>query len=119
MASSVKYNNFTIYQGSNWEYKIQLKDTTGTVTPITGLNARFTIRKRTGTGDLGLNLTTANGSITKDLVNNKFLLKASATQTSTLTEDDYVYQFEVSDNVGNEYSKLHGSIKIVTEVLNG
>jgi hypothetical protein len=116
---TAKYDKFKIYQGSTWTKKVQWKDSAGVVVDVEGFTARFTVRKRNYDGDLVLNLTTENGGITKDLVNNKFVLKASASQTSLIPNDSYLYILEVKDGVNNEYRLIYGSIKLIPEVING
>jgi hypothetical protein len=114
---SAKYK-MTILQGSTFERVITWKNSSGVVTPLDGMTARFTVRARTFDGSLALNLTTENGGITINTTTDKMTIKATPAQTSAMPIDDYLYILEIKDLVGNEYRLLYGDVKFIGEVIN-
>jgi hypothetical protein len=113
---SAKYN-MTIFQGSTFTRNITWKDSTGTVMPLLNLKARMQIRHRTSSGDLAIDLDNiGKGGITLNTTSNIITVKITATQTTAMTYDTYVYSLEVEDLVGTVHTLIYGNIKLIEEV---
>ena len=112
---SAKYN-MKMFQGATFTRVITWKDGAGSVIPLDGLLARFTVRKRTYDGDIALNLTTENNGIHINTTTDKMTIEATAIQTAAMGQDDYLYILELKDTNGNEYRLLYGNIILIPEV---
>jgi hypothetical protein len=105
-------------QGDKFRRVIQWKSN-DVVVPVTGLKAIFCVKYRTPDGETALVLTTENGGITLDTVNNKFIVEADSDQTDLILKDDLIYSFKVIDSDANDHTLFYGSVKFIEDNAKG
>lgn len=106
--------DFTIYQGSSFSKVITWRDGANNVMNLTGYTARMQIRQRL-TGDILIELTTANGRISLGGTAGTITLEISAADTSAITLDG-VYDLELVSGSGIVSRLLQGSVTLSKEV---
>jgi hypothetical protein len=84
--------------------------------PLTGYTAQMQIRETLESTTVIAELTTANNRIIIDPVNYTISINLPASLTSTFDFDSAVYSMELTDNQGNVFQFLNGSISLVKEV---
>jgi hypothetical protein len=90
--------NLVCDQGSTFNVTVTWKDANEAANDVTNYNGRMDIRfAQTKEADLVLQLTQANGRITRKspFSSGKFQLLISAADTAALTAGEYFYDFEV------------------------
>lgn len=99
--SSPKKQNFKVYQGSTWEYRLVLtNEATNTPFDLTGFEARMQLREEISSTESVLDLTTANSRlIVSNALAGELRLLVSAADTALLPlggeKKTYVYDIEV------------------------
>lgn len=86
-----------------------------TPTDLTGFTARMQIKRAVG-GTLYETLTTENGGITLDVVENTIALLISDTATAAYTWTRGKFDLELISPGGTVYLLMHGSVRVVREV---
>lgn len=84
--------------------------------PLTGYTALMQIRETLESTTVIAELSSSNGGISIDSINNTITMNLSAAVTSTFDFDSAVYSMELTDNQGNVFQFLNGSISLVKEV---
>ncbi len=108
--------NIICDQGSTFQRVIEIKDTDGTVYPLTGYTARMQIRREIDSTTILLELTTANGRIVIYSGLGAIELKLSASETTALTRGGY-YDLEIVKTSTGEVQKvLRGEFRLEKEV---
>jgi len=102
--------NLIVDQGSNFVYKIYLVDTDGLPFPITGFYGNAQIRKSYSSSSF----TTMD--ITIDDVGGIITLSMNAAVTSTLNQNRYVYDLQLTGNTGIVSRIAEGFVTINPEV---
>jgi hypothetical protein len=115
---AVKYD-IKMMQGDEFEKKVQWKDVLGVVIPVTGMKAIFCVKYRDANGAVALLLTTENGGITLDTVNNKYVISADSAKTDLINKDELVYTFKVIDSTGNDTTLFYGKVKLIEDNARG
>jgi hypothetical protein len=84
--------------------------------PLTGYTALMQIRETLESETVIAELSTSNGRIAIDALNYTISISLPASLTSTFDFDSAVYSMELTDNQGNVFQFLNGSISLVKEV---
>ena len=84
--------------------------------PLEGYTAQMQIRETLESTTVIAELTTANNRIIIDPINYTISINLPASLTSTFDFDSAVYSMELTDNQGNVFQFLNGSISLVREV---
>jgi hypothetical protein len=84
--------------------------------PLTGYTALMQIRETLESTTVIAELSTSNGRIVIDPINYTISMNLPASLTSAFDFDSAVYSMELTDNQGNVFQFLNGSISLVKEV---
>lgn len=115
--------DFTIYQGADFDQYLLWKDSDGNVVDVSGYTARMQIRRHITSADPELELTTSDGRITLAHVvgppEYNILLHISATDTAALeataSSHRWFYDLELV-NGSNVRRLLQGRVNVSLEV---
>lgn len=108
--------NMVCDQGSTFERIIEIKDTDGTVFPLTGYTARMQIRRDIDATSTLMELTTANGRLSVSGSLGAITITLTPQLTSTLTRSG-VYDIEiVKTSTGEVHKVLRGEFRLEKEV---
>lgn len=107
--------NDTLDQGATYNLVVIYKDANDTPINLTGYSAYMQLRKNYDSTVADLTLTTANGGISINGPIGEITITATATQTTTLLSDYYLYDLElVYDSTTTRL--LQGQITVNSEV---
>ncbi len=108
--------NIICDQGSTFQRVIEIKDTDGTVYPLTGYTARMQIRREIDASATILELSTTNGRIVIYAGLGAIELKLTASETSAMARGGY-YDLELVKTATGEVQKvLRGEFRLEKEV---
>lgn len=108
--------NIICDQGSTFQRVIEIKDTDGTVFPLTGYTARMQIRREVDATSTIIELTTENGRIVVYTSLGAIELKLSASETAGMARGGY-YDLEIIKTATGEVQKvLRGEFRLEKEV---
>ena len=108
--------NIICDQGSTFQRVIEIKDTDGTIFPLTGYTARMQIRREVDASATLMELTIANGRIVVYGALGTIELKLSASETASITRSGY-YDLEIVKTATGEVQKvLRGEFRLEKEV---
>lgn len=100
-----------IEQGADWSYDFPIYG----IDDLTGVTAAMMIRTVTGATFIAT-LTTANGGLTVDNVNQKITAKLTALQTSIFVPGSYVYDLKLKSSANAYYRSAQGDAIIDGQV---
>lgn len=107
--------NDTLDQGATYNLVVVYKDDSGDPIDLTGFSAFMQLRESYQSSVADLTLSTANGGISIDGPNGEITITATATQTTALLSDFYVYDLELV-NGSTVIRLLQGQITVNSEV---
>lgn len=119
LSAEVPYSEICIYQGSQWRKTFKLKDKSGAYVNLTGCTI-VGVAKLTKGGAVAFNFT-----VSTDLLTNEFTMTIPYSVTdaiTTLTDDptnaanNFVFDWTITDSVGEQYKINNGKIQITKEV---
>lgn len=112
-------------QGSTFELYLTVKDSSNVVRNLTGYSATMQIRSSYSSSTITETLSSDSGEIVIADVQGKINLSLSATRTAAIKVDlsnkkpprsTYVYDLELTDNVGKTSKLMYGDITVYGEV---
>lgn len=107
--------NDVLDQGATYNLVVVYKDNNDAPINLTGYSAYMQLRKNYDSTTADLTLSTANGGIVIDAALGKLTITATATQTTALTSDYYLYDLEIVG--GSVVTRLlQGQITVNSEV---
>ncbi len=107
--------NDTLDQGATYNLVVVYKNDSGAPINLTGFDAYMQLRENFDSTIADLTLSTANGGISIDGPNGEITITATATQTTALTSDYYLYDLELV-NGSDVIRLLQGQITVNSEV---
>lgn len=103
--------DFVIYKGDYFQLPITLKDSSGTAMNLTGYTPKSTLKTSyDDPGGIDFVCTVT------DAVNGKVTLFLSSATTTNLLPGTYIYDFQVTSNVGETRTYLTGDVTVQNEV---
>ena len=109
--------NLNCWQGASWDYNLTWT-LNGTAVNLTGWNARMQVRETYDAHTAVLSLTAGTG-ITLGGTAGSILLEATATQTASISEGQYVYDLELITPGGYVTRLIEGNFVVDPEVTRG
>jgi hypothetical protein len=107
--------NDTLDQGATYQLVVVYKNDNGTPINLTGFQAYMQLREGYESTVADLTLSTANGGISINAPLGEISITATATQTTALTSDFYLYDLELVN--GSTVTRLlQGQITVNSEV---
>jgi hypothetical protein len=92
------------------------------IVPIAGFKAIYCVKYRDANGEIALLLTTENGGITLDTVNNRFIITANSDKTDLIKKDELVYGQEKfsfpEETLTNAYSDCEDKAMLFAVLVN-
>lgn len=107
--------NDTLDQGATYNLVVVYKQDNGTPVNLTGFSAYMQLRESYEATVADLTLSTANGGISINGVAGEITITATATQTTALVSDFYVYDLELVSG-STVIRLLQGQITVNSEV---
>lgn len=107
--------NDTLDQGATYQLVVVYKDASDVPINLTGYSAYMQLRENYDSTTADLTLTTANGGILINGPIGEITITATATQTTTLVSDYYLYDLELV-NGQSTTRLLQGQITVNSEV---
>ena len=108
--------DLTILQGATFKYIFKWVTPSGSNVDITNYSAKMQIRPDVSSSTVLVELSTANGKITKSNTFGEFNLLLTATETTAFSWTDAVYDIELTDTDTTVYRMAYGTVSVVKEV---
>lgn len=105
-----------IQQGTDFSHVVSVKNSDGTVFPLTGYTAKMQVRPYASSASVLVELSTSNGKISVDGTAGQLTLTLTNVDTSAYTWRSGVYDLEITSS-GNVVTRImEGNITLSPEV---
>jgi hypothetical protein len=108
--------NIQIDQGATYTLALSYKDSAGTAINLTGYTAAMQLRKTVSSATASLTLSSPSSGIVITGATGLINITITATQTTALLPDLYVYDLEITSSAGVVTRLIEGSAIVSAEV---
>jgi len=109
---SAGFFHFIIEQGATFKHTLTLKDSAGSLINLTGFSSEMDLRRNQDDSSEVLTLTVANNRLTMGGAAGTIVLEISASDTSSMSVGDGVYDIKLTDSNGKIDRILEGTFSV-------